>query len=242
MKDKKTDGKAYGHAYYLAHKELYASRAKAWREAHREEEIAKKKAYYSEHKKELNEKARARRNKDGQGYRERGRAFYAANRERIRGEYIKNREKHLAAAKKYALNHKAEIKKREKAYRLSHREELRTKRRAYGLANKEKRRAYRLEHKGRARALHLLKQYGLLEAEFNALLNQQGGQCKICGSKEWKGPAPYVDHDHTTGRVRGILCHNCNVALGLVMENVETLKKMIEYLKGEENERGIGNE
>src|SRR5438132_8766483 len=52
--------------------------------------------------------------------------------------------------------------------------------------------------------------YGIAQAEVLALLEQQGGTCAICRIK----PAVHVDHDHATGRVRGILCFACNRGLG----------------------------
>ena len=55
---------------------------------------------------------------------------------------------------------------------------------------------------------------------------KQGGTCAICRTK----PAVHVDHDHATGRVRGILCFACNRGLGKVGDSVEVLRAMIAYL------------
>ena len=52
------------------------------------------------------------------------------------------------------------------------------------------------------------------------------GKCEVCGSTD----RLCIDHDHQTDEVRGLLCHNCNTALGLVGDNVETLSKLITYL------------
>jgi hypothetical protein len=65
------------------------------------------------------------------------------------------------------------------------------------------------------RKSHLKRKYGLTLEAFDALLASQGGGCAICG----KPDADNVDHDHATGRVRGILCFKCNVAIGLVDED-----------------------
>lgn len=67
------------------------------------------------------------------------------------------------------------------------------------------------------------------------MLIEQNHQCKICSIKFDSIPGrlskPVIDHDHSTGKVRGLVCHPCNVCMGLAKDNVQTLQKMIEYLK-----------
>lgn len=65
------------------------------------------------------------------------------------------------------------------------------------------------------------KTYGLTEQSLTALRESQGNRCAICGNDE----RLVVDHDHTTGEVRELLCHGCNVTLGFMMENPESLRK-----------------
>lgn len=83
------------------------------------------------------------------------------------------------------------------------------------------------------RSMVLRKKYGLTSAQWNEMFLAQGCRCKICGMDNpgsrygWK-----TDHNHETGRVRGILCHGCNIALGGVRDNKETLLKMAAYLEG----------
>lgn len=77
--------------------------------------------------------------------------------------------------------------------------------------------------------------YGMTIADYDALLAQQGGVCAICRQSETvkrKGRLLRmpVDHDHKTGEVRGILCHRCNRALGLLNENAFILRRAISYL------------
>lgn len=65
----------------------------------------------------------------------------------------------------------------------------------------------------------LKHKYGLTEARFDAMLLGQDGKCALCGSSEvgnaqWQRKFFYVDHDHATGVVRGLLCHKCNARLG----------------------------
>lgn len=81
-----------------------------------------------------------------------------------------------------------------------------------------------------------LKKYGLTLDDYNRMFAEQGGACAVCKTKEPKGRGVTrrfaVDHCHTTGKVRGLLCHHCNAALGMVNDNIEILEKLIDYLKG----------
>jgi hypothetical protein len=75
------------------------------------------------------------------------------------------------------------------------------------------------------RKSHLKRKYGLTLDEFEELLATQGG-CAICGNPN----ADNVDHDHETGRVRGILCFNCNVAVGQMGDSEDRFAAAIGYL------------
>lgn len=67
------------------------------------------------------------------------------------------------------------------------------------------------------------------------MLEAQGGVCAICKGPETKPNAKYlaVDHDHATGAVRGLLCNNCNRAIGLLGDDAERLIAGADYLRGE---------
>lgn len=77
------------------------------------------------------------------------------------------------------------------------------------------------------RTCHRLQRYGLTCDEYDAILAQQGGVCPICD-----GPIkdPAVDHDHLTGRVRGIVCKLCNTGLGALKDSPFVLARAIVYL------------
>lgn len=85
----------------------------------------------------------------------------------------------------------------------------------------------------------LRRQYGIEPADYYAMLAAQNGGCKICGIRRPGGgkhrgdelTAFHVDHDHATGRVRGLLCMKCNKALGLIGDSPEIAAKIIVYLK-----------
>lgn len=74
----------------------------------------------------------------------------------------------------------------------------------------------------------LKKRYGLTEDDFLALLEKQDHRCGVC-SKPFNDD-PVVDHNHETGVVRGLLCRTCNLALGLLREDVEILSAAIAWL------------
>lgn len=79
---------------------------------------------------------------------------------------------------------------------------------------------------------YALKHYDLTIDAYNDLFNNQNGRCKTCGVHQTELKKKLcVDHNHATNRVRGLLCDACNVALGRVKENIETLQNMITYLK-----------
>jgi hypothetical protein len=74
--------------------------------------------------------------------------------------------------------------------------------------------------------------YNLSMEEFNELLYIQQGRCWICRClfNNIKKKA-MVDHNHSTNKVRGLLCHSCNVAIGLLKDNIGYLQNAINYLK-----------
>ncbi len=85
----------------------------------------------------------------------------------------------------------------------------------------------------RATRKYLLKaQYNLTEDKYDAMVEQQDGMCAIC-----EGPSQAerlsIDHDHVTGRVRGLLCGRCNSMLGFALDKTETLRRATMYLEGE---------
>lgn len=86
------------------------------------------------------------------------------------------------------------------------------------------------------RGYHLKKTYGISLVEYERILISQGGACKIC-RRVPDGKHLAVDHDHATGRIRGLLCQQCNTVLGLLKEDLESIKRLFEYV-GEEHYAG----
>ena len=82
------------------------------------------------------------------------------------------------------------------------------------------------------RAGHLFRLYGISLKVYNELLEKQGGHCALCPATEPGSGRDHfcVDHDHVTGRVRGLLCYRCNLGLGQFKDRPEVLRTAITYL------------
>lgn len=76
--------------------------------------------------------------------------------------------------------------------------------------------------------------YGITRADFEALLERQGGVCAICGRDQTdsRGARLCIDHDHETGEVRGLLCTPCNLAIGYFQDDIQRLADAAVYLRG----------
>jgi len=78
--------------------------------------------------------------------------------------------------------------------------------------------------------------YGVTIAQYEEMYTKQNGLCAICGNSETmkfksKLKKLCVDHNHTTGKIRALLCDSCNKCVGLSKENIFTLSNMIDYLR-----------
>jgi len=83
----------------------------------------------------------------------------------------------------------------------------------------------------RIRSFNYKKKYGITLSEYNRMLIEQWHCCKICGKHE--SDLNYtlkVDHCHTTGAVRGLLCNECNVGISMLKENKIVFKNAMKYL------------
>lgn len=78
----------------------------------------------------------------------------------------------------------------------------------------------------------LQKNYGIGIEQYEAILDSQDSKCALCGSADPKGRGTFhVDHNHRTGELRGLLCTNCNMMLGLAEDDQGLLRRAIEYLQ-----------
>jgi len=98
----------------------------------------------------------------------------------------------------------------------------------------ERSREWRTKNPGSRAAEHLTARYRLSRADYHRLAEEQQGCCAICGTqpngKRQMGTL-YVDHDHETGAVRGLLCQRCNSGLGHFRDRSDLLMKALQYLQ-----------
>lgn len=92
-------------------------------------------------------------------------------------------------------------------------------------ANKERKKILNRNYK-------LKNDFNLTTEQFDELLQKQGGVCAVCKNpNNVEGRELSVDHCHSTGTIRGLLCQKCNVALGLLNEDESIIFNLLEYLQ-----------
>ena len=94
--------------------------------------------------------------------------------------------------------------------------------RAHYIANRER-------HLANKRRWHLARSFEMTVCDYEDLLASQGGVCGICGAAPKSARRLSVDHDHSDGRIRGLLCSSCNLLLGQVEAR---LPRLLAYLDG----------
>ena len=73
------------------------------------------------------------------------------------------------------------------------------------------------------------RKYGLNKEDYDLLFESQNGQCAVCANPiDHSSP---VDHDHATGKIRGILCNDCNTGIGLFKDSISIMASAIIYLE-----------
>jgi hypothetical protein len=172
---------------------------------------AYKREHYRENKSDINAKNSANYHQNRERYSQQKKEQYRANPEPARARARKRAEE------------KPEVVKEEQRRRY---QENRTER-------LEKQRKYAAKYPDRVRDTHLRRLYGIDLARYEAMLQEQGGGCKICGAVQADaiGRRLHVDHCHETGRVRGLLCYSCNKVLGLVHDSTDRLERTVAYLR-----------
>lgn len=84
------------------------------------------------------------------------------------------------------------------------------------------------EVREKARRRGVEKRYGISADQYAAMVDMQGGRCAACGEKSTK--TLHVDHCHTTETIRGLLCYNCNAALGHAKDDTDRLLALVAYI------------
>lgn len=134
-----------------------------------------------------------------------------------------------------------EYREKERQYRIRNKDKIAERSKAWYEANREKygrkkriKIVRTIEEELRQRRNWVLKnKYGISFTDYEYLFEKQKGVCAICGEPPDGGESTKmlcVDHCHKTGKVRGLLCHKHNSAIGLLGDNVELVRKALEYL------------
>jgi hypothetical protein len=120
-------------------------------------------------------------------------------------------------------SNKEKKKLQNKKYREENKEYFENYRKQNAEKFAEYRKAWKLKNRSKIRT----EKYDLTPEEFESLEQQQQSKCKICETD----CSLVIDHCHSTNKVRGLLCNSCNIALGFMKDNPNTLIKAAEYLK-----------
>ena len=195
----------------------YQASKQAYRELHAEKIAARKSEWFREDRVKDPAKYQAQARRSHQQLMadpERKRAKYDKANERDRKDLIELKKDPEA----YAAHLKAERK----------RNYLRFRRNRYRILDQGKESHYR-------------RKYGITLEQLSALYKEQGEKCACCGvqlpnpattkTKHGRGQW-HLDHDHETGEIRGVLCHRCNMGLGMFKDDTLRLQKAIRYLNG----------
>lgn len=90
---------------------------------------------------------------------------------------------------------------------------------------------WRKDNPDKVKNSELRKRFGITLEDYTNMYNEQDGKCKICNIQgNIVGFSLCVDHNHDTGKVRGLLCNTCNLGIGNLKDSVDNLKRAIEYL------------
>ena len=125
-----------------------------------------------------------------------------------------------------------------KKYRLAHKKKIIEKGKRHYVKNKPRLLEYaKNQYNGVRRNCDYMSKYNITLKDYDEMFDKQDGVCAICKLPEITRRLA-VDHNHKTGKVRGLLCTGCNIALGHIKDNPERLENMKMYLE-EHKEAGV---
>ena len=164
--------------------------------------------------------------------------YYRANREKrlaeSKGYGAQNRDHKIEYLRDYYENNKEKYKltDEQRAEKNKRRRERYANDKQYRESAKESARGYAKKNP-RGKKSQRLKQYGITIDQFDVMYEKCGGKCEICGFIDNGNRQffPFVDHCHTTGEVRGLLCSNCNFGIGKFSDDIERMRAAIDYLQ-----------
>ena len=142
----------------------------------------------------------------------------------LRMWYVKNRKSHSEKSRRwYFENREKYLKAHEKWYNKN-RKTVIVKNRKWREGNIERYKKMQMNN-------NLKKNYNITIETYEEIYRNQNGVCAICEKLNISGKRLAVDHNHSTGKIRGLLCNKCNTGLGNFNDNSEFLFKASEYLK-----------
>jgi hypothetical protein len=149
--------------------------------------------------------------------------------------FVLHRDQAREANHRYRIRHPERERERHRKYVGIHRERVRLWGRQYYWKRAEemrqKAREWRAKHRDvireSKRRCHLKRKYNLSPEEYGQIFLRQDGRCAICG----RAKPLQVDHDHTTGKIRGLLCATCNLAIGGIEASSAEPSVIVRYLR-----------
>ena len=129
-----------------------------------------------------------------------------------------------------------------KWWRTRNKEDYNKKRLEWANKNRKKRTI-------QARNSYLKKKYNISNEEYYSLYNKQNGKCAICfqcieiilNKRGNNSNSCHLDHDHKTGKIRGMLCHSCNNALGHFKDNTKIMLQAVKYITNYIDDKGLSD-
>lgn len=187
--------------------------------------------YYYKNRERYQQYNAANREKRAESNRKWNQKNSEKRREQKRQYYLNNLEKAYDYAKQYRDKNRERLREKARLYEISHREQKseyqRNNRERINLRNRQRYQANPQTHRK-----HTLKyKYGLTQKEYNSLLTEQKGVCAICRKPPAKGKHLHVDHDHIDGKVRGLLCNECNTGIGFLKDSPTIIEAALKYVK-----------
>ena len=171
-----------------------------------------------EEKKEYDKKYRAEHKEENKEYNKR--------------YHLEHKEKENEYNRQYNAEHKEEIKEKKKQYHAKRIEEDKEYGKQYRAKNKERIMQYNNTHKEEGKKYNLKRKYNITQEQYDELYNKQNGCCAICKKHQSELKKILgVDHNHKTGKIRGLLCDNCNKGLGCLKDDKDIINNAGNYLK-----------
>lgn len=144
--------------------------------------------------------------------------------------YYENQEKRIATSTKWKLENRERANAWERSDRSKNPEKYR-----------EREKKYKTRNWSELSVNESLRKLGLKNEDFIKLNQEHNGYCKICDQPETSKSRSgnirrlAIDHCHKSGKIRGLLCHECNTMLGKAKDNIDILKSAIQYLESHQH-------